>query len=146
MKESDFISFTGANDTTKVDNKGKVLITCLDRSGSMSGRPFEAVKVGALKIGESLWGNETTDVNPFERVITLLYDNFIDTNESKTLDSYKKYINSLGTMGATDFKKVFAWIDRFVDDEGEKMQELTIIFFTDGQDTCNNKQQVDKAL
>lgn len=72
MKEAEFLDFTEAKNGKVVDNKGKVLITCLDRSGSMSGRPFEAVKIGALKIGEALWAGAE---KPFERVITLLYDN-----------------------------------------------------------------------
>lgn len=142
MKEAEFLDFTEAKNGKVVDNKGKVLITCLDRSGSMSGRPFEAVKIGALKIGEALWAGAE---KPFERVITLLYDNNIETNESATHDQYKNYVNSLKTRGSTDFKKVFNWLDNFVDTT-EDLKEVTIIFFTDGQDTCNGKDKVDQAL
>lgn len=86
MTEHEYLQFTEAKDGKVVDSKGKVLIMCLDRSGSMSGRPFEAVKVGALKIGEALW---SSDVKPFERVITLLYDTSIEIRESNDLDSYQ---------------------------------------------------------
>jgi len=77
---------------------------CLDRSSSMSGKPFEAVKLGATKIGEAIWASH---VNPFEHVITLLYDHLIEHTESKDLDSYKRYISGLQTRGSTDFKKLF---------------------------------------
>jgi uncharacterized protein YegL len=92
MGEPEFVDFTGAKDGKVNDNTGKILISCLDRSSSMSGRPFEAVKIGALKIGDSLLGNT---VNPFERVISLLYDSSIETNETTNLVEYKKYISAL---------------------------------------------------
>jgi len=42
----------------------------------MSGRPMEAVKMGALKIGEQL----LEGINrPFEKFITLTYDSIIET-------------------------------------------------------------------
>lgn len=45
---------TDGEEQKKNDNKGKVLIACLDKSGSMSGRPMESVKVGAELIAESI--------------------------------------------------------------------------------------------
>ena len=140
MSEKEYLELSGAKDGKVVDNKGKVLMMCLDRSGSMAGRPFEAVKLGATKIGEAIWD---TDANPFERVITLLYDTSVEHVESKDLDSYKRYISGLNTRGSTDFKKVFEHIYNHVVDQKNLIKELTVIFFTDGQDTCNNKDKVD---
>ena len=77
---------------------------CLDRSISMEGEPFEAVKLGATKICEAIWAS---DVNPFEHVITLLYDHSTEQHESKDLESYKRFITGLEIGGATDFKKLF---------------------------------------
>jgi uncharacterized protein with von Willebrand factor type A (vWA) domain len=140
MSEQEYLEFSGAKDGKVVDNKGKVLMMCLDRSGSMAGRPFEAVKLGATKIGEAIWD---ANVNPFERVITLLYDTSVEHTENKDLDSYKRYISGLKTRGSTDFKKVFEHIYDYVVDPKNLIKELTVIFFTDGQDTCNNKDKVD---
>jgi uncharacterized protein with von Willebrand factor type A (vWA) domain len=111
MSEQEYLEFSAAKDGKVVDNKGKVLMMCLDRSGSMSGRPFEAVKLGATKIGEAIWAS---DVNPFEHVITLLYDTSIEHIESKDLDSYKRYIRGLEIGGGTYFKIVFDHIYDYV--------------------------------
>jgi hypothetical protein len=111
MSEQEFLEFSTAKDGKVVDNKGKVLMMCLDRSWSMSGKPFEAVKLGATKIGEAIWAS---DVNPFEHVITLLYDTSIEQNESKDLDSYKRYISGLEVFGGTCFKKVFDHIYDYI--------------------------------
>ena len=43
-------------------NKNKILIQCLDKSGSMSGTPINSLKDGALLIGE----NVLTNSPPFE--------------------------------------------------------------------------------
>ena len=46
------------------------MILCLDKSGSMSGTPFEALKKGALLIAKPLYEEN----NPFEHFLTLFYD------------------------------------------------------------------------
>jgi hypothetical protein len=55
----------------------------------MSGRPIEAVKMGALKIAEQLCGGVQ---DPFEKFITLTYDSFIQTFEGKSIDNFKTFI------------------------------------------------------
>ena len=42
----------------------------------MSGRPIEAVKMGALKIAEQLYGSVS---DPFETFITMTYDTKLET-------------------------------------------------------------------
>ena len=42
----------------------------------MSGRPMEAVKMGALKIGQQLLGGSD---KPFEKFITMTYDTKVET-------------------------------------------------------------------
>ena len=39
-------------------NKGKVLIQCLDKSGSMAGRPMHSVGYGAQAIGDRILDDE----------------------------------------------------------------------------------------
>ena len=114
-------------------NKGKVLIQCLDRSGSMSGRPIEAVKMGAIKIGEAVLESEQS---PFEEFITLTYDNKIETNRQadgyfdKVL--YEHFIRRTTGRGSTDFKIVFEWIQEYLSQRKNGLTEVVIIFFTDG--------------
>lgn len=109
----------------------------------MSGSPLECVKLGAIKLGETLLsgGGE----RPFERFITMLYDTSIETHESANFDTYSNYIKNVRARGSTDFKKVFNWIQKFIK-ETAGLTEITVIFFTDGQDTCNSNKVVAKAL
>ena len=75
-----------AGQAQSVSNQGKVLVQCLDRSGSMSGGPMRALKVGAQQIGQAILG---ADQKPFEHFITLAYDNRIETDESAELKGYE---------------------------------------------------------
>jgi hypothetical protein len=54
----------------------------------MSGSPMEALKVGALKIGESVLGAE----KPFQRFIPMTYDSIIETKETEDHDIFKTWI------------------------------------------------------
>ena len=47
---SDLTGITPGSDEFR-SHKGRALILCLDKSGSMSGRPFEALRKGAEMIG-----------------------------------------------------------------------------------------------
>ena len=62
-----------ANNAEAVRNPGqnKVLIQCLDTSGSMSGSPIEALKLGAKIIGEKYYDAEE---RPFEQFHIYLYN------------------------------------------------------------------------
>lgn len=55
-------------------------------------------------------------------------------------------IQQVRAGSATDFRKVFAWLQDFVNNQCKNVTELTVIFFTDGQDTCNNGAVVDSAF
>lgn len=146
MDESKYNAFTNQDKKEKaVDNKGKYLVLCLDKSGSMSGRPMESLKVGAELIAENLFSQPEM---PFERFITMLYDTQINRQEPKDLESYKRMIQSVRAGSATDFRGVFEEIQWLIDDDFKKgkLKEITVIFFTDGQDTVNNKQNVNFAF
>ena len=77
------------SDSPKKTNKGRVLIQCLDRSGSMWGKPFEALCAGALQMGQACLGDEP----PFERFITIFFDNGKpEIKETTNKDEYLQYI------------------------------------------------------
>lgn len=48
---------------------GRAMILCLDKSGSMSGTPYNALKEGAKLVGKSLFENQE-----FEHFATVFYD------------------------------------------------------------------------
>ena len=135
MTEQEYNSITDQQGAQVVDNKGKILVACLDRSGSMGGRPMEAVKLGAKKIGETLLSNTVNC--PFERFITLTYDTQLEQIEIPKLEDYNKKIDTVNARGGTSFTIVFNWLLDFVNKSPCK--ELTIIFFTDGEDTSGGQ-------
>jgi len=55
-------------------------------------------------------------------------------------------IQSVRAGSATDFRKVFEWLRNFVNQDGHKISEMTVIFFTDGQDTCNASSTVQQTF
>jgi len=55
MSEKEYSRLMGpTSGETKMMGKG-AMILCLDRSGSMSGKPFEALKEGALLVGKAIF-------------------------------------------------------------------------------------------
>jgi uncharacterized protein with von Willebrand factor type A (vWA) domain len=84
MSELDYLKLNEGEGANAVDlknpGKGKMLITCLDRSGSMYGKPFEALKHAAHEIGQAVLGPE---IKPFEHFITIAYDNKIEEHRSQ---------------------------------------------------------------
>ena len=57
------------------------MILCLDKSGSMSGRPFTGLIDGTLEIARNIYGNQD-----FDHFITLLYDTNVERLESPTFE------------------------------------------------------------
>jgi len=83
-------------------SKGRAMVLCLDKSGSMSGRPFEALKQGAVMLASSIF--ETSGFQHFE---TYLYDEKVLTIESPNLENYKQKVTALKAGGSTNFVAVF---------------------------------------
>jgi hypothetical protein len=100
---------------------------------------------------------------PFEDFISLLYDDKLQKKTFETLTEYQKFIGQSQTGGSTNFRIVFneivdlvrkktpqgktGYINKVkelftgptqVEGSGT-VEELTVIFFTDGCDTCNQK-------
>ena len=74
VDEADYNNLTGQADAAVDQNigKNKILIQALDNSGSMSGAPIDALKVGALLIGEKYYNAEQ---RPFDQFHTMIYNN-----------------------------------------------------------------------
>jgi hypothetical protein len=105
----------------------------------MSGLPMLAQKAGIQHTGKIIFGS---DVSPFEHNVTLAYNHEIKKNDGEDANGYDKFIDSLQAGGSTDFKIVFQQISRLVA-EWTDIEDLTVIFFTDGCDSVNSKQVLD---
>jgi hypothetical protein len=82
------------------------------------------------------------DQKPFEHFIAMAYD---DRLEEFNMDAnpngiglYSNWVDSLYARSRTDFKIVF---DMILEKQMSTpdLTELTVIFFTDGCDTCNGQ-------
>jgi hypothetical protein len=57
----------------------------------MSGKPMETLKTGALQIGEAILSMEK-DMWPFEKFITLAYNDVIKKHIPENLEDYSRFI------------------------------------------------------
>ena len=110
--------------------KNKILIQALDVSGSMSGAPIDALKIGAQLIGDKYYGSEE---KPFEQFHTFLYNSQAKGFCETSIESYKNKISSIRAGGGTDFMPVFKEIEQILA-LNPKTDEIVVIFITDGQD------------
>ena len=125
MTHAKFDEVTGAGQANQRSSKGKFLICCFDKSGSMSGAPFRALKEGALMLGETVF-----DGDNFEGVITMFFDDRCDFDESRTFEQYKQMLDRHNIRGGTSFYPVIEQINQVV--RVRDVSDLTVIFFTDG--------------
>ena len=71
IPEADYKNLTGEDEAEVNIGKNKILIQALDNSGSMSGAPIQALKVGAQLIGEKYYNAEQ---RPFDQFHTMIYN------------------------------------------------------------------------
>ena len=104
----------------------------------MYGMPMTALHKGAIQIGETILELDQNH-RPFDKLITVPYETRIQ-NEfvAKDLESYKNQIATIKASGSTNFVVVFKRITEYLKVYPE-LKELIVIFFTDGEDTCNQK-------
>ena len=101
-----------------------------------------ALKEGANLLGKSILEAEN---RPFEDFITIAYDNKLDIHHATTLSNYEGFISSVSARSKTNFVIVFEEIIGIASRYND-LKELTVIFFTDGCDTCNQKNALNKSL
>jgi uncharacterized protein with von Willebrand factor type A (vWA) domain len=107
------------------ESKGKFIVCCFDKSGSMSGAPFKALKEGAMMIAEQIYSGDN-----FEGNITLFFDDRCDLDETHSLAEYKTMLDRHEIRGGTSFFPVFTRINEIINTR--PVTDLTVIFFTDG--------------
>ena len=88
VEEEEYNRLIDANSAEAVPKPGqnKVLIQCLDISGSMGGSPIEALKIGAKIIGEKYFDAEE---RPFEEFHTYCYNNECEAHNELSKETYE---------------------------------------------------------
>ena len=111
--------------------KNKMLLQCLDVSGSMYGRTMEALIEGCLQLGQRYF---TGDKPAFEKFVTMTHHHAIDKEfVSNNREDYEKEVKKFHAHGGNNFLTVFKRIQALVK-ENPGLEELEIIFVTDGHD------------
>ncbi len=116
------------------------MILCLDKSGSMSGRPYDALKEGALLVGKGIFENKE-----FEHFATVFYDSNAQGLQAKSFEEYQPAIMQSRAGGGTSFGQAFSWVINFVN-QTKDLRDISIIFFTDGLDGDQNLTQTNLQL
>lgn len=116
-----------------------------DKSGSMSGTPFNAMKKGMLDLAPVIFPDEQdTSMNPFKEVHTVFYGSDIFPKVSNSRQQYLTNVGNEYVSGMTNFVDCFKHIEKVLGNV-EPGSKFSIIFLTDGNDTRNNKSQVEKT-
>ena len=107
---------------------GRALVLCLDRSGSMSGAPYTALKQGSIMIAKSIFENKE-----YEHFLTVFYESRAEELISNNFEDYERRMNATNAGGGTAFSAAFDCVERWVQ-RTPGLKEISTIFFTDGQD------------
>jgi uncharacterized protein with von Willebrand factor type A (vWA) domain len=84
--------------------EGKMLIMCLDTSGSMSGRPIRALQAASKHLGTIIKEASDKGAAPFEEFYTLAYESRIREYRYKgDHGEYESFIDGLYGGGGTYF-------------------------------------------
>jgi len=106
--------------------QGRALILCLDKSGSMSGTPYNALKEGSILVAKSVFENKE-----FEHFVTIFYDSSATVMVANDLEEYERKMRATNAGGGTSFATCFEYIQKFCN-EKEGIRDISVIFFTDG--------------
>ena len=111
----------------------------LDRSGSMSGGPWKALVEGAKKVAARIY-----ELCEYKMFCTFFFNNAWAAMPTNNLVEFNKKIDKVTVQNKTDFvwtlKKIISYWDKHNPDD------LTILFLTDGNDTCNKPESVQSTL
>lgn len=137
MSESQFANIDKSV-AKKIAAGDRTLILALDKSGSMSGTPFNALKEGAAEVCKQVLGGDD-----FDKVQVMFYERVVKATDYKTGQGDRAANEILATKagGTTNFAAVFDEITKWSRHASAKA-DLTVIFFTDGCDTCNKPPKI----
>lgn len=90
-------------------------------------------------------GQSVYDQDEFQHFITILYDEKTTVTTATKFTEYENQIKAFKAGGSTNFVAVFQYIERLVK-QNQSMTDISIIFFTDGCDTCNTMSVILDSL
>ncbi|XP_046374919.2 uncharacterized protein LOC124148036 [Haliotis rufescens] len=104
------------------------LILVADRSGSMSGNPWNQVKQALLDVITDSLDDSGLQVDVITYDTGAEYINY-------TRNNFKEVIGSLNSRGSTSFSAAFGKIDEVIaENSAKRFTKVVVIFLTDGQD------------
>ena len=119
--------------------KNNAFIMVLDRSGSMSGGPWKALVEGAKQVATRIY-----ELCEFKMFCTFFFNNVWAAMPTNNLTEFNEKIDKVTAQSKTDFvwtlKKIISYWDK------HNPEDLTILFLTDGNDTCNKPESVQSTL
>ena len=119
--------------------KNNAFLMILDRSGSMSGGPWKALVEGAKQVATRIY-----ELNEFKMFQTFFFNNLCTAMPTSSLVEFNDKIDKVNAQSKTDFVATFKKIISYCDKQ--KPEDLTILFLTDGNDTCNKPEIVQSTL
>lgn len=131
----------------QTSNQGKKLVIYNDKSGSMSGRPYEAVLAASKSLADLVFSADgNTESNVFESVRTVFYHNHCMPSEANTKQQYLQRINNEDRhLGGTSFYACFQDAIKVVK-EMKEGSEVFILFNSDGQDSRHGLDELQTFL
>jgi ankyrin repeat protein/Mg-chelatase subunit ChlD len=121
-------------------NTFKTLLLCvIDKSGSMSGNPFEQVKYSLNRLMDLTFNNDNLETNIISYNDTATTIN-VDTSSS--VNHYYDLIKRMSAGGGTSFKSAFNEIVNQINKykNNPMITSLVVVFMTDGEDSSVSKQ------
>jgi uncharacterized protein with von Willebrand factor type A (vWA) domain len=78
------------------------IILCLDKSGSMSGGAYEALKEGAILVSDIIFGKKEC-----KHFVTIFFDGSAETFRCDSMVAYRERLNKSCAEGGTNFGSAF---------------------------------------
>ena len=74
-----------------------------DKSGSMSGTPFETLKKGCVELADSIFSEINEEDNLFEMVHTVFFESDVHPTQTNKKDIYLERMRNERIQGGTNF-------------------------------------------
>lgn len=100
-------------DESPILKQMNVLFIFADKSGSMSGSYFNAMKEGMLELTSSLFPEDEAK-KPFQEIHTVFYSSHIFPTVTNTKEAYTNCIANEKAMGQTNFVECFQYVSDIV--------------------------------
>lgn len=115
-----------------------LLIPVIDNSGSMSGNPIRQVKQSLDRLLDVTYNNSHILTH---MIIYESYSSNFEINKSRPIVEYRNKIQTLSGSGGTNFSSAFKEIKNVYKlyDENKYVNNVVIIFLTDGEDSSVSK-------